>query len=250
MCHNSGEPITVVPQLKRYVRNSSGGVSPRSPNPDLFQTKKCHFSHPFLDLTFKIRSLFSDQNGQSVYPFSDQKVPKFIPFEAAHTYMAYIGGYPTGKEPFPEVRLAENEYPSNATRQTTIKNRKEYEHNFKVMNKWMNEWMNEWRVVDERTTDVPSFQCIFNMRTVSSDANIQRRQWQPLSVHLWAYCTHPNHDVNDVMFEGWPQHRGLRPLLFSNSVVGSFTSHKNQTSVSAVRPDLRFFVLIREQWKV
>ena len=43
-----------------------------------------------------------------------------------------------------------------------------------------------------------------------------------------------------------PQHRGLRPLLFSNSGVGSFTSYKNQISASAVRRDLRFFVLIRE----
>jgi len=34
-----------------------------------------------------------DQNGQSVYPFSDQKDPKFIPFGAAHTYMAYIREY-------------------------------------------------------------------------------------------------------------------------------------------------------------
>ena len=86
----------------------------------------------------------------------------------------------------------------------------------------------------------------FNMWTVSSDVSIQRRHWQPLSVHLWAYCTHPTHDVNDVMSEGWPQHWGLRPLHFSNSGVGSFTSHKNQTSVSAVRRDLRFFVLIRK----
>ena len=84
----------------------------------------------------------------------------------------------------------------------------------------------------------------FNMWTVSSDVSIQRRHWQPLSVHLWAYCTHPTHDVNDVMSEGWPQHWGLRPLHFSNSGVDSFTSHKNQTSVSAVRRDLRFFVLI------
>ena len=59
--------------------------------------------------------------------------------------------------------------------------------------------------------------------------SIQRRHLQPLSVHLWAYCTHPTHDVNDVMSEGWPQHRGLRPLLFSNSGVGSFTSHKNKS---------------------
>ena len=101
------------------------------------------------------------------------------------------------------------------------------------------------RVVDERTTDVPSLQ-YFNMWTVSSDVSIQRRHWQPLSVHLWASRTHPTHYVNDVMCEGWPHHRDLRPLLFSNSGVGSFTSHKNQISVSAVRRDLRFFVLIRE----
>ena len=30
-----------------------------------------------------------EQNEQSVYPFSDQKAPKTIPFGAAHTYMAY-----------------------------------------------------------------------------------------------------------------------------------------------------------------
>ena len=39
---------------------------------------------------------------------------------------------------------------------------------------------------------------------------------------------------------------GVHPLLFSNSGVSSFTSHKNQVSASAVRRDLRFFVLIRE----
>ena len=49
-----------------------------------------------------------------------------------------------------------------------------------------------------------------------------------------------------LMCEGWPQHRGLRPLLFSKSRVGSFTSHKIQISVCDVRRDLRFFVLIRE----
>ena len=86
-----------------------------------------------------------------------------------------------------------------------------------------------------------------NMLSVSSDDSIQRRHWQPLSLHfLSAYCTHPTHDVNDVMCEGWLHHRCLRPLLFSNSGVGSFTSHKNQISVSAVRRDQRFFVLIRE----
>ena len=29
--------------------------------------------------------------------------------------------------------------------------------------------------------------------------------------------------------KGWPHHRGLRPLLFSNSDVGSFTSDKNKS---------------------
>ena len=66
------------------------------------------------------------------------------------------------------------------------------------------------------------------------------------SVHLLVFCTHPTHYVNDVICEGWPNHRGLRPLLFSNSSVGSFTSHNNQLSVSAARRDTRFFVLIRE----
>ena len=29
--------------------------------------------------------------------------------------------------------------------------------------------------------------------------------------------------------KGWPHHRGIRHLLFSNSDVGSFTSHKNKS---------------------
>ena len=49
---------------------------------------------------------------------------------------------------------------------------------------------------------------------------------------------------NHTMCEGWPHHQGLRPLLFSNSEVGIFTSHKNQISVSAVT--YVFFVLIRK----
>ena len=55
-----------------------------------------------------------------------------------------------------------------------------------------NEGMNEeWRVVDERTTDVPSYNT-FNMWTVSCE-------WYD----VWRLT-------------GWPQHRGLHPLLFSN----------------------------------
>ena len=105
---------------------------------------------------------------------------------------------------------------------------------------------NKWRVADERTADVPSYNIIyFNMWTVSSDVSPQRRHWQLLSVHLWAYGTHPSHDVNDVMRVGWPQHRGLCALLFSNSGVGSFMSHKNQISVKAVRQDLQFkFIML------
>ena len=49
------------------------------------------------------------------------------------------------------------------------------------------------------------------------------------ATHLSAYCTHPTHGVYDVMYEGWSQHRGLRPPLFSNSDVGSFMSHKNRS---------------------
>ena len=100
----------------------------------------------------------------------------------------------------------------------------------------------EW-VMDERTT------IYINMwRTISSDVSIQWRHYQLLSVHLWAYCTHPTHNVNDVwiMCEGWPNHQGLRPVIFSNSGVGSFTSQMNQISESAVRRDLRVFVLIRD----
>ena len=77
-------------------------------------------------------------------------------------------------------------------------------------------------VIDERTTDVLSYNIYIyiyiNMWTVSSDVSTERHHWQ-LPSFLWAY---PTHEVNDVMFEGWSHHRGLRPLLFSNSGVGSF----------------------------
>ena len=91
---------------------------------------------------------------------------------------------------------------------------------------WMNEWMKSRGWEDNRHA---LFTIHFNMWRVSSDVSIQRRHWQLLSVHLWAYRTHPTHDVNDVMSDGWSQHRGLRPLLFSNSGVGSFTSHKKKS---------------------
>ena len=40
-------------------------------------------------------------------------------------------------------------------------------------------------------------------------------------------------DINPFITSPWkvvPNHSGLRPLLFTNSSVGSFTSHKNQNS--------------------
>ena len=95
----------------------------------LFQTKKCHFPHPFSDLTFRqkiMSSLLTLERKQKIlqihfefayfsffliwnwndkyvhtlakfsrkpYPISDQKGAKTIPFRAAHTYMAYIREY-------------------------------------------------------------------------------------------------------------------------------------------------------------
>ena len=38
-----------------------------------------------------------------------------------------------------------------------------------------------------------------------TSASIQRRQRQPLSVHLWTYSTHPTQDVNDVWRLATPQ---------------------------------------------
>ena len=77
---------------------------------------------------------------------------------------------------------------------------------------YMNEWMKSRGWEDNRRA---LLQYIFNMWTVSSEVSIQSRHWQPLSVHLWAYCTQPAHDVNDVICEGWPQHHGsASPTLF------------------------------------
>ena len=77
-----------------------------------------------------------------------------------------------------------------------------------------------------------------NMWTVSSDVSIQRRHWQPLQPMMWMmWCV--------VWRLTTPL--GLRPLLFSKSGVGSFTFHKNQVCVSAVRRTYStVFVLIRE----
>ena len=64
------------------------------------------------------------------------------------------------------------------------------------------------------------------------------RDYPKIKISPYRYPTQP--------WKGWPHSRGLRPLLFSNSGVDSFTSHKSQTSESAMGRDLRFFALIRE----
>ena len=40
-----------------------------------------------------------DQNGQSVFPFSDKIVPNALSFGAAHAYIAYMGEYPPPPPP-------------------------------------------------------------------------------------------------------------------------------------------------------
>ena len=72
----------------------------------------------------------------------------------------------------------------------------------------MNEWLKSLGGEDNRRA---LLQYIFNMWTVSSDVSIQGRHCQPLSVHLWGYCTHPTDDENDVICEGWPS---TSPTLF------------------------------------
>ena len=65
-------------------------------------------------------------------------------------------------------------------------------------NERMNEWMNEESWMRGQQTYPLTIH--FNMWTVSSDVSIQRRHWQPLSVHLWAYCTHPTHSLKQIRF--------------------------------------------------
>ena len=87
----------------------------------------------------------------------------------------------------------------------------------------------------------------FHMKSITSSR---------LFIYLFIYSLLPHirygkHNTAGLQFKCFltdnppsPAHRGPRPLLFSNSSVGSFTSHKNQISESTVRRDLRFLVLI------
>ena len=80
-----------------------GGVPPGSPNPDLVHLElrgQIRLYAPVVPL--KTIPDSEDHNGQNLYPFSDQNGSKTILFRAAHTYIAYVGGYPRDQTaPFP-----------------------------------------------------------------------------------------------------------------------------------------------------
>ena len=71
-------------------------------------------------------------------------------------------------------------------------------------------WKESW-VGGQQTC--PLYNIYINMLIVSSDASIQKYHWQQLSVHLWVYCNHPTHDVNEVWRLATPQ-GSMSPTLF------------------------------------
>ena len=54
---------------------------------------------------------------------------------------------------------------------------------------------------------------------------------------------------NPTTCKGWPHHRGLRPLLFSNSDVGSFTLHKNKSVKFVITKCSKYNINVRQQSK-
>ena len=69
----------------------------------IFEYQKHFFVEDFFPTTLTncqktsfFHGLIPDQNGQSVYPWSDQNGAKTLPDGAAHTYIAYIREYPPG----------------------------------------------------------------------------------------------------------------------------------------------------------
>ena len=74
---------------------------------------------------------------------------------------------------------------------------------------------------------------------------------QPLLYFTLLYWTRSPQWLNPLHYPSspWkvvPHHRGLRPLLFTNSSMGSFMSHKNQNSERAVRRGQRFSFLFEK----
>ena len=70
-----------------------------------------------------------------------------------------------------------------------------------------------------------------NMWTVSSDDSIQKRHWQPLQVHLWAYCTHPTRDVNDVGRNINDIHKSTHLSCFLYCLYSRSHGHRQSTIV-------------------
>ena len=105
-------------------------------------------------------------------------------------------------------------------------------------------WRNKGRSHGWQQT-YPLTICI-NMWTVSSDVSIERRQWQPLSVHfLWVYCTaYPTLDVTDM----WrlASAPGSTSSSFFEQWFGFFFLPQELDKWSALRQNLQFFDLIRE----
>ena len=54
---------------------------------------------------------------------------------------------------------------------------------------------------------------------------------------------------NPTTRKGWLHHRGLRPLLFSNSDVGSFTFHKNKSVKFVITKCSKYDINVRQQSK-
>ena len=83
-------------------------------------------------------------------------------------------------------------------------------------------------------------------------------RWDRTSAYIGAHCCHfrpcmisphpTQTSCSDQHKSDRPWHRVLRSLLFSNSIMGSFTSHMTKISESALRRGLRFIVLIREDF--
>ena len=64
--------------------------------------------------------------------------------------------------------------------------------------------------------DMTSLHYVWNMSTVSTDLSKQGCHWQPLSVHLWAFCNPPiTQDMNDLWcMKGRTHHHRNFPYSF------------------------------------
>ena len=65
---------------------------------------------------------------------------------------------------------------------------------------------------------------------------------QPLQFMFWSHLAHP-----DQWWHKSDRHRGLRPLIFSNNVTGSFTSASNWSTRTGRRQGQR--LNITAQWR-